>query len=190
MLLLPKPGNAKTLKHTTAVIFYLALKTPTKSCTFLLSKHPQSKCVLHCISRQNTDHVRTILCKVTIQPSWWYEYKRSLSTFLSKIDSSKFRSRTDFLPRTTSTRFFWSLTIVEAFGPLLLLVLFSCITEPLVGWAVPLSRSHGFWRATAADTSAQPPTHETTLLYQSTKQPATHSEVCQSILHNHIRFGL
>ena len=30
MLLLPKPGNTKSLKNTTATIFYVALETPEK----------------------------------------------------------------------------------------------------------------------------------------------------------------
>ena len=68
MLLLPKPRNTKSLKNTTATIFYVALKIPKKRCTLLLLKHPKSKCGLQCISRQSTDHVCTIPCNLTMQP--------------------------------------------------------------------------------------------------------------------------
>ena len=70
MLLLPKPRSAKSLKNTTATILYVALKIPKKSCTLLLPKHPKSKCGLQCISRQNTNHVCTIPCTLTMQPCW------------------------------------------------------------------------------------------------------------------------
>ena len=71
MLLLPKPGNAKGLKNTTTTIFYVALKAPGKSTTFLLPTHPKGKRGLQCIARQSTDHVRTIASTVTMQGSFY-----------------------------------------------------------------------------------------------------------------------
>ena len=61
MLLLFKPGNAKSLKNTATRIFYVTLRPPMqKSCIFPLPKHPKNKRELQCISKQDMIHVRTI----------------------------------------------------------------------------------------------------------------------------------
>ena len=141
-------------------------------------------------TKQNKDHATTIALSPTMHHCRLYGDTGFRDTFFpQKLTAKKLNSETIFfLQRTGSARFFLSLTTVDALSPLLELVFVSCLTEPLVGWAVAHSRSHGFWQATTTDTGAKPPTHKATLLKHLTNLPATHSKTSRSILQNHIRF--